>query len=187
MGIYCVCMGDDPDILVVLTTARTEFEAEALAEALRSRGIRAEVFGGTAASGGGLQWYTAGSDPIKVMVRRGDVVLAERVRVSIKADSVDLDWDEVDVGVGEAEGGAGGVDSEAGTRDSSRARGDEEVVPLSEWIGWRVLAAMVAIAAGAFMGLFAWTMGAGVSAAALVMALGAVGTLVVVWVVTRTP
>ncbi|QQS10027.1 MAG: hypothetical protein IPK69_05245 [Phycisphaerales bacterium] len=186
-------MGGDPDILVVLTTARTEFEAEALAEALRSRGIPAEVFGGTAASGGGLQWYTAGSDPIKVMVRRGDVALAERVRVAIKADSVDLDWDEVDVGVGEA-----GSDGES-TADvhPERAEGNTEFrepvgprstmkkTSLVTWIGWRMLAVCVSISAGSFVGLSAWTLGAGPTIVTLMTVLGAVGTLVFFWVVTR--
>lgn len=88
-------MSNDPDTLVVLTTARTEFEAETLAEALRSRGVRAEVF---AAAASALQWEAGYTDPIKVMVRRGDAERAEQVRVSLKADSVDIDWDEVDTG-----------------------------------------------------------------------------------------
>jgi len=89
--------GGDPDMLVVLTTARTEFEAQTLAEALRARGNRAEVFATAASS---LQWEAAFTDPIKVMVRRADVGEAEKVRASLKADSVDIDWDEVDTGAG---------------------------------------------------------------------------------------
>lgn len=88
-------MGDDPDMLVVLATARTEFEAETLAEALRARGVRAEVF---AAAASALQWEGGYTDPIKVMVRRGDAERAEEIRVSLKADSVDIDWDEVETG-----------------------------------------------------------------------------------------
>ncbi len=88
-------MHDDPDILVVLTTARTEFEAQTLAEALRARGIRAEVFATAASS---LQWEAGFTDPIKVMVRRADVGDAEQVRAALKMDSVDIDWDEVDTG-----------------------------------------------------------------------------------------
>ena len=90
-------MHDDPDILVVLTTARTEFEAQTLAEALRARGIRAEVFATAASS---LQWEAGFGDPIKIMVRRADVGEAEKVRAALKMDSVDIDWDEVDTGAG---------------------------------------------------------------------------------------
>jgi hypothetical protein len=85
----------DPDMLVVLTTARTEFEAQTLAEAVRARGIRAEVFATAASS---LQWEAGFTDPIKVMVRRADVAEAEKVRAALKMDSVDIDWDEVDTG-----------------------------------------------------------------------------------------
>ncbi len=90
-------MHDDPDILVVLTTARTEFEAQTLAEALRARGIRAEVFATAASS---LQWEAAFTDPIKVMVRRAGGGEGEKVRAALKRDSVDIDWDEVDTGAG---------------------------------------------------------------------------------------
>ena len=88
-------MPHDPDILVVLTSAATEFEAQALAEALRARGVPSEVF---ATATNTLQWQAGYTDPIKVMVRRADLEAAGAIRASLKADSVDIDWDEVDTG-----------------------------------------------------------------------------------------
>jgi hypothetical protein len=88
-------MTNDPDTLVVLTSAATEFEAQALAEALRARGVACEVFA-TATSA--LQWEAGYTDPIKVMVRRADLEDAQRVRVALKADSVDINWEDVDTG-----------------------------------------------------------------------------------------
>lgn len=88
-------MGNDPDILVPLTTARTEFEAATMAESLKAEGIPAEVFS-TAANT--LQWQVTFTDPIKVMVRRSDVDKARQVLRAVRADSVDIDWADVDVG-----------------------------------------------------------------------------------------
>jgi hypothetical protein len=94
-------MAADPDILVPLTSARTEFEGQTIATALEADGIRAKVF---ATSANMLQWEGGFTDPIKVMVRRADL---ERAAASLKRtrqESVDIDWSEVDVGVGEGEG-----------------------------------------------------------------------------------
>jgi hypothetical protein len=94
-------MAGDPDILVPLTSARTEFEAQTMAAALEADGIRAKVF---ATSANMLQWEGGYTDPIKVMVRRADL---ERAAASLKRtrkESVDIDWSEVDVGPGEGEG-----------------------------------------------------------------------------------
>lgn len=88
-------MPQDPEILVELTSARTEFEAETIAETLRSEGIPAEVFG---LSSRVAQWELGINTAQKIMVRRQDVVRANEVLKANKADSVDLDWDEVDVG-----------------------------------------------------------------------------------------
>lgn len=88
-------MPQDPEILVELTSARTEFEAETIAETLRSEGIPAEVFG---LSSRVAQWELGINTSQKIMVRRQDLVRAAEVLKANKADSVDLDWSEVDVG-----------------------------------------------------------------------------------------
>ncbi|MBK9187601.1 MAG: hypothetical protein IPM33_01470 [Phycisphaerales bacterium] len=88
-------MGEDPNILVELTTARTEFEAATMAESLKAQGIPAEVFAGAANM---LQWHVTSTDPIKVMVRRQDVEKARAALRDVRADSVDIDWADVDVG-----------------------------------------------------------------------------------------
>ncbi len=77
----------------MLTSAASEFEAEAIAEALRAQEIPAEVFGGVAKAG--LQWDIGFTDPIKVMVRRADVDRAGGVLRAVRAESVDIDWAEV--------------------------------------------------------------------------------------------
>lgn len=88
-------MAQDPDMLVPLTSARTEFEASTIAEALKSNGIAARVF---AASANMLQAEVLSTDPIRVMVRRQDLRRAADVLRAVRAESVDIDWDEVDVG-----------------------------------------------------------------------------------------
>ncbi len=87
--------GKDPDILVPLTSARSEFEAETIAESLRNQGVPSEVFGMAARVG---QWEFGINNDVKVMVRRADLERAGEMLRAIKADSVDLDWSEVDVG-----------------------------------------------------------------------------------------
>jgi len=98
-------MQPDPDILVPFTTARTEFEASAIAAALRSEGIPAEVF---ATAGNALGWEAAMTNPIRVMVRRRDVDSASGVLKAIRAESIDIDWNDVDVGEPEADSSASG-------------------------------------------------------------------------------
>ncbi len=66
-------MADDPDILVMLTSARTEFEGQTMASTLEADGIPAKVF---ATSANMLQWEAGYTDPIKVMVRRRDLAKA---------------------------------------------------------------------------------------------------------------
>jgi hypothetical protein len=85
----------DPDQLVLLTTARTEFEGRTMTAALEAQGIVARVF---AASANMMQWEGGYTDPIKVMVRRADLARAAAALKQTKQDSVDLDWSEVDVG-----------------------------------------------------------------------------------------
>lgn len=127
----CSGMADDPDMLVVLTTARTEFEAQTLAEALRARGIRAEVFATAASS---LQWEAGFTDPIKVMVRRADVGEAEKVRAALKMDSVDIDWDEVETG----------ADTSLTLNAESTCRRSSMLGTVSR-IGWTMLAVVLAL------------------------------------------
>lgn len=86
-------MNDDPDILVNLTTASTDFEAQTIAQALEAHGVTAKVF---ANAGSMLQGALVSE--IRVAVRRADVELARSVLRTIKAESVDIDWNEVDTG-----------------------------------------------------------------------------------------
>jgi hypothetical protein len=85
----------DPDILVDLTTARTDFEAEVIVNALNEQGIPARAF---TTAGAMLQWEAAVSQPMRIVVRRRDFDAAKAALRAIRADSVDLDWDEVDTG-----------------------------------------------------------------------------------------
>lgn len=85
----------DPDILVDLTTARTAFEAEAIANALESQGIPARAF---TLAGSMLQWDIAGTQPMRVQVRRGDLERARAALHDTRQDSVDIDWSEIDTG-----------------------------------------------------------------------------------------
>jgi hypothetical protein len=85
----------DPDILVPLTYARTEFEAHTIAAALESAGIPSQVFAMTA---GALQLGSGLTDPIRVMVRRRDLEEAGRTLRAVRQESIDIDWSEVDVG-----------------------------------------------------------------------------------------
>ncbi len=88
-------MAEEPDILVDLTTARTDFEADTIAESLRAQGIPAQAF---TAAGWLLQWDVAASQPMRVQVRQCDLELARAALRAIRAESVDIDWSEVDTG-----------------------------------------------------------------------------------------
>jgi hypothetical protein len=88
-------MPDDPDMLVTLTTARTEFEGANFVNVLQAAGIPAKVFAATANT---MQWEAGYTDPIKVQVRRRDLQRAAEELRRNRQDSVDLDWNEIDVG-----------------------------------------------------------------------------------------
>lgn len=88
-------MTTDPDTLVDLTSARSEFEASMIVEALKARGIPAFTFSN---AGMTLQWEVAATNPFRVSVRRQDVDAAKEILRAVKAESVDIDWSEVDVG-----------------------------------------------------------------------------------------
>jgi len=87
-------MSQDPDILVVATSARNEFEGNALVAALAARGITATVFGEAAAM---MQWEAGYTDPYKVMVRREDEPAARAMIAEIRASKMDVDWNDIDV------------------------------------------------------------------------------------------
>ncbi|MBS0188860.1 MAG: hypothetical protein JSS51_12395 [Planctomycetes bacterium] len=88
-------MSVDPDTLVDVAAAGSEFEASVMVEALKARDIPAFSISN---AGMTLQWEVAASQPFRVSVRQRDVALAKDVLKSLKADSVDIDWNEVDVG-----------------------------------------------------------------------------------------
>ncbi len=86
-------MPDDPLTLVPLTTARTEWQAEALAAALRQRGVHAVTQGGM------LSGFRAEAPAqVIVVVPRQDLARAKEALAQIGSDSIDIDWEEVDVG-----------------------------------------------------------------------------------------
>jgi hypothetical protein len=88
-------VSQDPDSLVVLTSARSEFEGNTIVAALEAAGIPAKLFTGTATV---LQFGQHSIDTVKVMVRLADRERAAAALRAIKQDSVDIDWSEVDVG-----------------------------------------------------------------------------------------
>ncbi|MCX5689965.1 MAG: hypothetical protein NTV94_09330 [Planctomycetota bacterium] len=87
-------MALDPNILVVATSARNEFEGRSLVAALEAEGITATVFGQAAAT---LQWEAGYTDPYKVMVRREDEAAARQIIAELRADKSSVEWADVDV------------------------------------------------------------------------------------------
>jgi len=87
-------LNTDPDILIPVTSARTEFEGNSLAAALQAEGIPARVFAGASNM---LQWEGGYTDPIKVMVRRVDAERAAAFIRELKQQSGSIDWANVDV------------------------------------------------------------------------------------------
>jgi hypothetical protein len=84
----------DPDDLVTLMTAETQFQAGIIVAVLEEAGVKAFAFGALNA----LYPISQRVTPVVVQVRQADL---ERAREALKqnvADSVDIDWDEVDVG-----------------------------------------------------------------------------------------
>lgn len=80
----------------MLTTARTEFEAETWANALRAENVDARVFGvvGTVLAAYG----PALGQPIQLIVPRRDAERAAMILARVREDSVDIDWRELDPG-----------------------------------------------------------------------------------------
>ena len=85
----------DPDTLVDLTSAASEFEASVMVESLKSEGVPAFTFSN---AGMTLQWEIAATMPFRVCVRSEDVEKARKILRSAREESVDIDWSEVDVG-----------------------------------------------------------------------------------------
>lgn len=114
-------MSTDPDTLVDVISARSEFEASVMVEALKARDIPAFSI---ANAGMTLQWEVAASNPFRVSVRRKDVEAAKEILRSVQADSVDIDWSEVDVGVSQD------------TAPSAAARDDSKTESFGWLSGW---------------------------------------------------
>jgi hypothetical protein len=83
----------DPDILVDLTSASTEFEAEAIVSELASHGIQAKVF---AVADATLRPFT--QQAIRVAVRRADLERSLAAIQDFVAKPVVGDWAAVDTG-----------------------------------------------------------------------------------------
>jgi hypothetical protein len=86
-------MPPSPADIVELTSVHAEFQAEAIAAALRARGIEARVLGGALA---GFRAEAPGA--AKVVVFRRDLTAARAILAEVRSESVDIDWDEIELG-----------------------------------------------------------------------------------------
>lgn len=93
-------MGPDPSQLVLLTTAKTEFEAEAIATSLRAEGVPAAVFSAAART---MQWEAGYQPGAQISVRAGDLEAAVAVLRRERRERGRIDWSSVDVGEFEGE------------------------------------------------------------------------------------
>jgi hypothetical protein len=84
----------DPDALVTVRLARSEFEAGVLAATLREHGIEAFTFG---RAHGAIPLGTRLLS-VPVQVRAKDRERAEQALAERAVDAAEVDWDEVDVG-----------------------------------------------------------------------------------------
>jgi hypothetical protein len=110
-------MPADPDMLVTLATARTEFEGAAMRSVLEGEGIPTRVFAGTANM---LGWEGGYANNVRVMVRRADAVrAAEAIAVNRRTAPL-VDWSRVDVGA--FEDGEPPTPADQHARTLSRAR-----------------------------------------------------------------
>ncbi|MBY0308893.1 MAG: hypothetical protein K2Q09_09145 [Phycisphaerales bacterium] len=83
----------DADKLAVLVQCDTEWHAEAIASALRGRGIAAQAEGGLVAG-----WRADVPAKSRVMVFTKDVLPARLLLGELRAEVGSIDWDAVDVG-----------------------------------------------------------------------------------------
>ncbi|MCC6951086.1 MAG: hypothetical protein IT433_06525 [Phycisphaerales bacterium] len=141
----------DPDQLVLLSSVRTEFEGQAMAAALRDRGVPVKVF---AAAAAGVSWEGGYGNAVRVMVRRADAARAVALLKEVRQDSVDLDWDRVDVG--EMEPGA-----PPASPFGRRRGGLSPTLQIIRAVGWGLLSAtMLMWALGEQMAIPAAVIGA---------------------------
>lgn len=83
--------GPGPGRLAELVSTATEFEAEAIAAALRARGIAARTLGGTLAG-----FRAEAPNRVSVIVDAGDLAEARDALGALRAESIDIDWDGLD-------------------------------------------------------------------------------------------
>ncbi len=89
---------EDPDQLVTLTCATSEFTAHILVAILADAGIDAHAFASTGTVIGVTGLTQNPRWGVPVQVRRHDLEEARAVLQENRRDSVDIDWDMVDVG-----------------------------------------------------------------------------------------
>ncbi len=89
---------DDPDQLVTITSATSEFVAQILVAILDDAGIDAFAFGSTGTTLGVTGQSTNPRWGVPIQVRRRDVDAAKAALQANRRDSVDIDWDMVEVG-----------------------------------------------------------------------------------------
>ncbi|MFN0132676.1 MAG: hypothetical protein ACKVW3_09135 [Phycisphaerales bacterium] len=86
-------MTTDPDMLVPLTSARTEFEVSVIVEALRAAGIQAQAFAHASAA---LQLDAAMAPSALVMVRRGDLAAAAEALSRCRNDATRIEREQLE-------------------------------------------------------------------------------------------
>jgi len=91
-------MTNDPDQLVTITTATSEFTAHILIAVLEDAGVQAFTFGSTGTTLGVAGQSTNPRWGAPVQVRRSDLDTARDILLANRRDSIDIDWDQVDVG-----------------------------------------------------------------------------------------
>ena len=89
-------MSADNEHTTVVAETRTAFEAEAIAAALRERGVNARVFDAPTAAAWGLP--LGSSISVKIAVLESEAEGARHALEEIRAESASIDWDQVDLG-----------------------------------------------------------------------------------------
>ncbi len=88
----------DPNQLVTVTCATSEFTAHILVAILEEAGVDARTFGSTGTTLGISGLSQSPRWGVPVQVRRGDLEQARAALQANRRDSIDIDWDMVDVG-----------------------------------------------------------------------------------------
>ncbi len=89
-------MSAENEHTVIVAETRTAFEAEAIAGALRDRGVDARVFDAATSAAWGIS--LTGINGVKVAVLEHEAEMARRELEAIRAESASIDWDQVDLG-----------------------------------------------------------------------------------------